>query len=118
MTGADVGRGFRSEFRLRKTDEFSSVFAFRRALRGISLELLHRPAQGVSARLGVVVAKRFVRSAVGRNLVKRIVRESFRVARSRLPARDIVVRIRSRAQTIDRRALRAEMDALFARLAQ
>lgn len=114
---AGVNLGFRGEYRLRKTDEFSSVFAFRRLLRGRNFELLFRPTQGASARLGIVVAKRFVRAAVARNLVKRIVRESFRAARPVLPLLDVVVRVAARIDSPDRRALRDEIDALFARLA-
>ena len=116
VAAADVDHGFRSEYRLRKTDEFSSVFAFRRSLRGRNFELLSRPTSGSSARIGIVVAKKNVRSAVNRNLVKRIVRESFRSARPALPVRDIVVRVVLRIDTPDRQALREEIDNLFARL--
>jgi len=115
---AVVERGFRSEFRLRKTDEFSSVFAFRRSVRSLSFELLHRPAAGGSARLGIVVAKKHVRSAVSRNLIKRIVRESFRLMRPQLVRRDIVVRVRTRIPMVDRRLLRDEINSLFLGLAQ
>lgn len=110
--------GFRSEYRLSKTDEFSSVFAFRKALRGTHFDMLHRPNSASTARLGVVIGKKFVRSAVKRNLVRRIVRESFRLSRAKLPRRDIVVRVSARMDIADRRALRGEIDALFARLAQ
>ena len=110
--------GFRSEYRLSKTDEFSSVFAFRKALRGIHFDMLHRPNSAATARLGVVIGKKVVRSAVKRNLVRRIVRESFRLSRAKLPRRDIVVRVSARMDIADRRALRGEIDALFARLAQ
>jgi ribonuclease P protein component len=113
---ADVDQGFRGQYRLRKTDEFSSVFAFRRVLRGNYFELLYRPAPGPTARLGIVVAKKHVRSAVARNLVKRIVRESFRTVRAGLPARDLVVRVVTRLDKPDRAALRAEVDALLGRL--
>jgi ribonuclease P protein component len=113
---AGVDLGFRSEHRLRKTDEFSSVFAFRKTLRGKHFNLLHRPNSAATARIGLVIAKKFVRSAVNRNLIRRIVRESFRLSRSKLPQSDIVVRVSVRMDTPDRHALRAEIDELFARL--
>lgn len=113
---AVVDQGFRREFRLRKTDEFSSVFAFRRRMRGEILELSFRPTSGASARVGVVVGKKFVRSAVARNLIKRIVRESFRLIRAQLPPRDMVVRVNSRVAVVDRVALRDEIGALFRRM--
>jgi ribonuclease P protein component len=115
---AGVDLGFRSEYRIRKTDEFSSVFAFRKTLRGKHFDILHRPNSLATARLGVIIAKKFVRSAVSRNLTKRIVRESFRLSRMRLPQRDIVVRVSIRMDTLDRQALRKEIDELFARLVQ
>lgn len=118
VSAAGVELGFRSEHRLRKTDEFSSVFAFRRILRGKHFELMHRPNSIATARIGVVIAKKHVRSAVNRNLVRRIVRESFRLSRSKLLQRDIVVRVSARVDVPDRRALRGEIDELFARLAQ
>lgn len=116
VAAADVDHGFRSEYRLRKTDEFSSVFAFRKTLRGKHFNLLHRPNSAATARIGLVIAKKFVRSAVNRNLIRRIVRESFRLSRSKLPQSDIVVRVSVRMDTPDRHVLRAEIDELFARL--
>lgn len=115
---ADVDLGFRGEYRIRKTDEFSSVFAFRKTLRGTHFDMLHRPNAAASARLGVVIAKKFVRSAVSRNLIRRIVRESFRLSRMKLLHHDIVVRVSARMETFDRQALRREIDEMFARLAQ
>ncbi len=113
---AGVDLGFRGEHRLRKTDEFSSVFAFRKTLRGKHFDLLHRPNSAATARIGLVIAKKFVRSSVNRNLIRRIVRESFRLSRSKLPQSDIVVRVSVRMDTPNRYALRAEIDELFARL--
>ena len=115
---AGVDLGFRDEYRIRKTDEFSSVFAFRKTLRGKHFDMLHRPNSLATARLGVVIAKKFVRSAVSRNLTRRIVRESFRLSRMRLPQRDIIVRVSIRMDTLDRQALRKDIDELFARLVQ
>lgn len=113
-----VDQGFRGEHRLRKTDEFSSVFVFRRSLRLGHFELLSRTTPGPSARLGIVVAKKIIRSAVCRNLVKRIVRESFRRVRANLPSRDIVVRVVTGVDMRERKMLRGEIDGLFSRLMQ
>ncbi|MBK6632244.1 MAG: ribonuclease P protein component [Betaproteobacteria bacterium] len=112
-----VDLSFRDEHRLCKTDEFSSVFAFRRTLRGKYFDVLYRPNSSGTARLGVVIAKKLVRSAVGRNLIKRIVRESFRLLRTNLPHRDLVVRVTTHMASPDKCALRGEIDALFDRLA-
>ena len=70
------------------------------------------------ARLGLAVQKKIIRTAVGRNLVKRIVRESFRLMRDGLPQCDLVVRALPGLEVRNRSALREEIDALFARLAK
>jgi len=45
-------------------------------------------------RLGMAIAKKQVKSAVNRNRIKRIVRESFRLHRHAIPPLDIVVMAR------------------------
>jgi ribonuclease P protein component len=102
---------FPRQYRLTKTDEYSSVFGFRRALRGEHF-LLHYGARRpvgtpAFARLGLVIGKKFLRHAVGRNCVKRIAREAFRLARAQLPARDLVLRLCVKMQKPNRQARRA-----------
>jgi ribonuclease P protein component len=77
--------------RIVKTDEFSSVFRLRPVQRTAHFVLYARPNDLTHARLGVVVAKRLAPRAVTRNTVKRITRESFRLAQ--LPAMDFIVRL-------------------------
>lgn len=110
------GSGFGVFYRLKKTDEFSSVFAFRRSLRGGPFQLFYRPNGLTSARLGVVVGKRFVRHAVKRNRVKRVVREAFRLARPGLPAFDLVLRVMSKPSDFKGKDLRIRIEALFGKL--
>lgn len=103
-------------YRLRKTDEYSSVFAFRRVLRGRFLSVHYRPSGLATARLGVVVAKRLARRAVLRNLVKRICREVFRTRREALPCLDLVVRLSAPAAGAGRDVLREDLLVLLGRL--
>lgn len=91
--------------RLTKTDEFSSVFSFKKSIKGKFLSLyylfdksaesnksaksatnFHEKFQNfsensenlISARLGIVVAKKMLKKAVDRNRCKRILRDIFR----------------------------------------
>jgi len=113
----DAGRSrFSAEFRLRKTDEYSSVFAFRRAHRGRYFTLHYRPNDGNSARLGLVVAKKLARRAVLRNLVKRLAREIFRLRRAALPRQDLIVRLTAPPKDATRQALREDLEQLMGRL--
>lgn len=107
---------FRPEYRLRKTDEFSSVFALRRTQRSRHFVIHHGPSAFGGARLGVVVAKRHLKRANARNFVKRLAREAFRHLRSELRPLDIVLRLNVKPDSLDRHHLRAELDALLGRV--
>jgi len=119
MTRQNAPSAFPKRYRLTKTDEFSSVFGFRRALKSRHF-LLHyrlRSTEEVSgARLGLVVAKRFLKRSVDRNLIRRLAREHFRLLRSRLPSRDLVLRLACKPAPLDRRALAQEIDLLLRKL--
>lgn len=102
--------------RLHKTDEYSSVFAFRRVLRGRWFNLHYCPNTLGHARIGLVVAKKLARRAVQRNLVKRIGRDVFRHAQAGLPAHDLVLRLSAKLDTVTRRMMRDDMISLLGRL--
>lgn len=111
---------FRPEHRLNQAEEFKAVFNHRRVLREGSFDLHYLPQQLGTARLGVVIPKRFARRAVLRNTFKRIAREAFRLQRVNLPHCDLVLRL---ARPIGpakpsgpRDVWRETLDRLFARL--
>ena len=91
--------------RLLTPSQFSSVLAAPIALRAgaFALHVAVRSEPGTAAdtapawRLGLVIPKRFVASAVRRNAIKRSWREAFRLRaaslEARLPACDLVVRM-------------------------
>jgi len=54
------------------------------------------------ARLGVTVSKRVVATAVGRNSIKRLIREQFRAISRHGLSRDIVVRLRKQPGKTER----------------
>ena len=81
----------------------------------LSIQFLKRDVPG--ARLGMAVSRRVSKLAVVRNRIRRQIRESFRLHRARLPACDIVVSARPSAATQTNAQLRADLDALWSRLA-
>ncbi|CAH2806584.1 MAG: Ribonuclease P protein component (EC [uncultured Caballeronia sp.] len=87
--------------RLLKTDEFSSVFRLRPWCRSTHFVLYGKPT-GNEARLGLVVGKKQAPRAVTRNLIKRIVRDAFRLRREQLSGFDILIRLHGK---IDRKAM-------------
>ena len=78
--------GFGAGARLKDGEEFSRVFAQGKKTVGRSLILWHRvdPSEG-GPKLGLSVSSK-VGGAVRRNRLKRLIRETFRLRRSRLPA--------------------------------
>lgn len=107
------GEHTRGRRRLENRRDFDGVFSDPSVrLRRGPLRLIARPnALGV-ARLGIVVGKRVIKRAVGRNRAKRIIRESFRLTAG-LPAMDIVVRV-AEAEPVSRQ----DADWVFAALAR
>ncbi len=121
---------FGAQQRIHTPAEFRQLLATPWVSRTSHLALHQLMHEGASARLGLVVAKRFARRSVERNRIKRVMREFFRsypetlVAESlpsarTLPVGDYVVRLRqpfladsARAQ---KQLLRAELGRLFER---
>ena len=105
---------YRRAQRLQQKRDFDAVFR-KPAVRvgGRTLGLVARPNDAGLARLGVVVAKRFLKRAVARNRAKRMIRESFRRTTD-LPAMDIVVRVVQK----DAEVSAAHADQLFAALVE
>ncbi len=101
--------------RLRRRREFLQVQQRGRRLYAGEVLVLARDASGSGPRIGITVASK-VANAVGRNRVKRWVREAFRAIRSDLPAVDLVVVARRGAPGLGlegaRRALAAARDVL------
>lgn len=104
---------FGKQYRLLKTDEFSSVFALRRQKSRDWLQILRAPNALAHARLGLVVGKKAAKRANRRNYMKRCIREWFRLNRHRLPAEDIVVRVRSPFGRTQRAAVWQVLEAVL-----
>lgn len=82
--------------KMRETDDFSSVFRFRCSHRGVGLDVLVAPNGLLRPRLGMIVPKKVIRTAVARNRVKRLVREWFRLLQSDVVGLDVIVRLKYR----------------------
>jgi ribonuclease P protein component len=82
--------------KMRKTDEFSSVFRFRCLRAAAGIDFLAAPNGLNYSRLGMIVPKKIIATAVARNRVKRLIRESFRLNQCELAGLDVVARIKSK----------------------
>jgi len=90
--------GFSRRVRLLSSNDFQKVFK-QTGYRSVDqrLTVLARQNQLGYARLGLAISKRTIKTAVGRNRVKRLVRESFRQHQQSLAGLDIVVLSRNAA---------------------
>jgi len=66
--------------------------------------------------LGIIIAKHHLKRAVDRNLMRRLVRESFRQHKETLKGLDIIVLLRSKCTPLDKKALRDDIDNLWLQL--
>ncbi|WP_228028207.1 ribonuclease P protein component [Chitinibacter fontanus] len=102
--------------RLLKTDDFSSVFSLRASVGNDYFQLLGKPNHSAAARLGLVVGKKTDKRAVGRNYIKRTIRETFRLNATQLAGLDIVVRSRKAFNRQEGAAARAALLSLFKKI--
>lgn len=95
-------RVFRDGFR--STDPFFTLLALRNGLD--------------APRIGLAVSRKVSPTAVGRNRIKRQVRESFRIQQASLPAIDVVVMAKRDAAAADSSQLRSSLEKHWQKLAK
>jgi ribonuclease P protein component len=112
----------RDAIRFRRRDRLSRSSEFDRVLKTRTVRVSAPPFVALAcasptgaARLGLIVGKRHAPRAVDRNRIKRQVRETFRLRRSRLPAMDIVIQLVGAVGESD---IRQTLEALWDRIEQ
>ncbi|MCY4472034.1 MAG: ribonuclease P protein component [Kistimonas sp.] len=106
LSGEKLPSGFDRTLRLLRSAEYARVFgAAEVKVSDRNLLILACSNQLGIPRLGLVVAKKNVRTAVSRNRVKRVVRETFRCSQRGLRGLDYVVLARKGLGDLDSRQL-------------
>lgn len=81
--------------KLTKTDEFSSVFSFKKRFYGAWLIVNIMPNQRDVNRYGLVVPKRVAKRAVERNYMKRVLRELVRREHDAPQGLDVILQVKT-----------------------
>ena len=101
-----------------KTDDFSSVFNFRKRIATTNLIMHYQPNSHQRARLGAVVSKKVAKLAVNRNYMKRVLRELFRLNQHHIAHVDLIIRVQKKFNKSDFIQIKQEFDLLIVKLNQ
>lgn len=112
--GIVMSAAFPRAARVRAKAEFDRVFEAGKRSADPMLAL-HRLDDGAAPRLGLAVSRRVDPHAVGRNRIKRVLRDAFRRVRARLGSGAYVIVARPAAAHADNAALRAAFLRLLQR---
>lgn len=107
---------FPSQCRLTTPADYKKVFAQAKKSSDKYFTLLAIKNQFDHPRLGLAIAKKNIKRAVDRNIIKRAARESFRLQQHALTALDIVVLARKDASSVSAVVLRKSLEKLMLQL--
>jgi ribonuclease P protein component len=107
---------FPSHLRLKKPAEYKKVFAKPVKSSDMYFTLLAIKNDFDHPRLGLAIAKKNIKKAVNRNMIKRAVRENFRIQQENLGNIDIVVLARREAVDASQELLRKSLEKHWLKL--
>jgi len=99
--------------RLQTASQFQRVFDQATKSSSEVFTILSRENTIGYPRLGLVVAKRNLKRSVDRNIIKRIIRESFRTNKAQLPANDFIVILKRPVMTVQRNKVQQQLTELW-----
>ncbi|MGZ5031567.1 MAG: ribonuclease P protein component [Usitatibacter sp.] len=105
--------GYSRRHRFARRGSFGNVLRGSRKVRGRFAVVHAASGNDNIARLGIALTRRLVPSAVDRNLVKRLVRETFRRHAAKGSGLDCVVTLRERFEPSHARSIAAEVRGLL-----
>ncbi|NOU41384.1 MAG: ribonuclease P protein component [Methylotenera sp.] len=110
--------GLEKQAKMIKTDDFSSVFNFRKRISTQYLAMHFQPNLHQRPRLGLVVGKKTAKLAVDRNYMRRILREFFRLKQHEICHVDLIIRVQKKFTKSDFTQIKQEFDMLISKLNQ
>jgi ribonuclease P protein component len=110
--------GLEKQAKMIKTDDFSSVFNFRKRISSQYLAIHYQPNALQHARLGLVIGKKTAKLAVSRNYMRRVLREFFRLQQHEICHVDLVIRVQKKFSKVDFIQIKQEFNSLLEKLNQ
>lgn len=98
--------------------QFKSVFSNPIKASSAEITLLAIPNSEQHPRLGLTVAKRYVKRANQRNRIKRVIRDSFRLNQHDIPHLDIVVLVRNGVIEMENAEINKLIEKLWRKLSR
>ncbi|MEZ5564185.1 MAG: ribonuclease P protein component [Gammaproteobacteria bacterium] len=117
LAGSTPQQTFPRALRLLTAAEFANVFQNGQRTADSCFTILFHDSGHSTPRLGFAISKQRVRLAVGRNRLRRLVRESFRRRTTQLPPVDMVVLARDGARAASNRDILASLERHWTRVA-
>lgn len=108
--------GFAKQLKLNQAADFRGLFRIGKKLNTQFFAIYSYPNQLSYPRLGLIIAKKTARSAVKRNQIKRIIRESFRLKQANLVGLDIMILAYSGIDKLDKAELRLHLERGWSKL--
>ncbi|MDP7063199.1 MAG: ribonuclease P protein component [Planctomycetota bacterium] len=104
---------------MRRKKDYSRVYAHGVRARGHLILVIAAPSDNpLTARMGLSVGRKFNKSAVMRNRARRVMREAFRLERSRLAQLDLILIPIARDKPLKTAAVAAELRRLVKKLSK
>jgi ribonuclease P protein component len=107
---------FHARFKLTRAADFEAVFSAGQRSADQLFTVLYRCSELDCGRLGMTVSAKRVPSAVARNRIRRLIRESFRQAELQLTGFDIVVLVKEPAAAAANAAIFTSLKGHWTRL--
>ncbi len=109
-------REFSKNSRLLTGSDYKKVFNSSRRFSDAYFLVLASSNQGANARLGMAISKKKLQSAVQRNRLKRIIRESFRHHKTSLAGKDVVVLANNSVHKAKNQALTSSLESIWKKI--
>ncbi|CUR53797.1 Ribonuclease P protein component [Serratia symbiotica] len=106
---------FPKKLRLLTSANFNFVFQKPSRVSTQQITILGRTNKLLHPRIGLSIAKKYIKYAHERNRIKRIIRESFRYHQHKLLTIDFIVLVKKEIETLDNHTLMKSLEKLWHR---